>query len=403
MSGAVHPAPIGPAARRNIALLGAFNFCNDFRVYAPIMVVYFAAVTGSFSLGTLVLSVAKIASVLFEVPTGVFSDRIGRRLTLLLGQIASLASITCYALGHGFAVLALGAALEGLAFSLFSGNNDALLYDTLKAEAAIDHFAEWHGRVSALFQLALAVSAAVAMLALYFHLTLRMLFVMSLLPQAIGIVFALLLSEPPRTGAIPSNIFAHLREAIASFARNVRLRDLSLASMFGFAVGEGKHMFHPAFFALYWPAWALGLAGVLVHALGVLGFRLGGAAIRRFGAFPVLLGGSIGSALAGIGATAFPGLASPAIVSLSSILYGPSSVAQGMMQQRAFSDAQRATMASLISLGGNLLFAGAVFGLGALADRIGARFALLTAEFLSIPILVLYWRLYRASRVEGRA
>ena len=367
------------------------------------MVLYFAQVTGSFALGTLVFSTAKIASVLFEVPTGVFSDRIGRRLTLLLGQVASLASIAFYALGHGFAVLAVGAALEGLAFSLFSGNNDALLYDTLRAEGAADDFAEWQGRVSALFQLALAVSAAVAMLALYFHVSLRALFVMSLLPQAAGIVFALLLTEPPRTGAIPSNIFAHLREAIAGFARNVRLRDLSLASMLGFAIGEAKHMFHPAFFALFWPAWALGLAGVLVHGLGVLGFRIGGAAIRRFGEFPVLVGANLGAILAGVAAVAIPGIASPAIISATSILFGPAMVAQGSLKQKAFSDAQRATMASLIALGGNLLFAGAMFLLGALADRIGARFALLTAEFLSIPVLVLFWRLYRASRVKGRA
>jgi MFS family permease len=395
--------PIGRAARRNIALLGAFNFCNDFRVYAPIMVVYFAQVTGSFALATLVLSIAKIAAVLFEVPTGVFSDRIGRRLTLLLGQLASLASIASYALGHGLVVLALGAALEGLAFSLFSGNNDALLYDTLKAEGATDHFAEWQGRVSALFQLALAVSAAVAMIALFFHLTLRMMFVLSLLPQAVGIVFALLLAEPARTHAIPSNIFAHLGEALAGFARDSRLRDLSLASVLNFALGEGKHMFQPAFFALLWPAWALGLAGMLIHGLGALGFRIGGALIRRFREFPVLLGANAGAVLTGIAALAIPTVASPAIVSLASIFYGPSTVAQGAMQQRAFSDAQRATMASLISLSGNLLFAAAVFAIGALADRIGARFALLTAEFLSIPVFVLFWRLARASRAEGRA
>jgi MFS family permease len=77
-------------------------------------------------------------------------------------------------------------------------------------------------------------------------------------------------------------------------------------------------------------------------------------------------------------------------------------VAQAALQQRAFSDAQRATMASLISLGGNLLFALAVFAIGALADRVGPRFALLTAEILSIPVLFLFWRLARAERVEAR-
>ena len=388
---------MSPLAGRNFRLLGAFNFCNDFRVYAPVLVVYFAQVTGSFALATALLAIAKIASSAFEVPTGIFSDRIGRRFSILLGQVASVLSVALYALGHGFAVLAAGAVLEGLAFSFFSGNNEALLYDTLKGEGAESHYAEYQGRLSALFQLALAVSAGVEIVAAPWF-PLRIMFVLSLLPQLAGVVFAFLLTEPKRTDAIPTNIFAHLREALAGFARNVRLRDLSLASILGFALGEAKHMFHPAFFALFWPAWALGVAGVLVHGLGSLGFRLGGRLVRRLGELKVLLGASAGSIALGAGAVLIPTIASPAIISLSSILFGPAMVAQGSLVQKAFSDAQRATMASLISLGGNILFAVAVFAIGWLADRIGARYALLTAELLTIGVTLLYWRLYSARR-----
>jgi MFS family permease len=384
-------------ARRNIRLLTAFNFCNDFRVYAPIMVVYFQHVTGSFALATLALAIAKIASSAFEVPTGVFSDLIGRRLTLLLGQIASVASIAFYALASDFAVLAVGAVLEGLAFSCFSGNNEALLYDTLRGERAEADYPEWQGRLSAMFQLALAVSAGVAALVLGW-LSLRTMFVLSLLPQALGVVFAALIVEPTREPSpFPSNILAHLREALAGFARDVRLRDLSLASMLGFAIGEAKHMFHPAFFALFWPAWALGVAGMLVHALGALGFRLSGRLVRRFQELRVLVSANLSSIVVGAGAVIFASLASPAIIAFASLAFGPAVVAQGNLMQKAFTDSQRATMASLISLGGNILFGLAVFGIGSLADRVGARFALLTAEILSIPVTLLYWRLYRSA------
>ena len=384
-------------ARRNIRLLTVFNFCNDFRVYAPIMVVYFQQVTGSFALATLALAIAKISSSAFEVPTGVFSDLIGRRLTLLLGQIASVVSIALYALGTDFAVLAAGAVFEGLAFSLFSGNNEALLYDTLKGEGAEADYPEWQGRLSSMFQFALAVSAAVAALVLGW-LSLRTMFVLSLLPQALGVAVAALVVEPNRKSeAFPTNIFAHLREAIAGFARDVRLRELSLASMLGFALGEAKHMFHPAFFALFWPAWALGVAGVLVHALGALGFRLSGRLIRRIRELRVLVGASLSSIALGAAAVLVPTVASPAIIPLASLAFGPAMVAQGNLMQKAFSDAQRATMASLISLGGNILFGLAVLGIGILADRVGPRFALLAAEILSIPVTLLYWRLYRSA------
>jgi len=388
---------MSPQVRRNIRLLSAFSFCNDFRIYAPIIVIYFSQVTGSLALATLLFSITKLASSAFEVPTGVFSDFRGRKLTIVLGQAASVASIAFLAFGRDFAWLSVGAVMEGLAFALFSGNNDAFLYDTLKSESIEAQFPEWQGRVSAMFQLALAVSAAVAAVALGW-LSLRWMFVLTLPVAGAGLVFAALLNEPKRhSDAIPTNVFAHLREALAGFARDVRLRELSLASMLGFALGEAKHMFHPVFFALFWPAWGLGVAGVAVHGLASLGFRIGGGAVRRFGELRVLVGGSFASIVIGAGAVLIPTVASPAIISLSSVLFGPAMVAQSSLMQKAFTDAQRATMASLNSLGGNILFAIAVFLIGAVADRVGARLTLLGAEILTIPVTLLYWRLYRSA------
>ena len=388
---------MSPQARRNIRFLSAFNFCNDFRVYAPIMVIFFQQVTGSYALAVLLFSIAKISSSLCEVPTGALSDLVSRKFALLLGQVASVVSIALYALGHDFTLLAAGAAFEGLAFALFSGNNDALLYDTLKDEGAQAQYALWQGRLSSMFQTALAVSAACAAVTLFFFpafFSLRSMFVLSLVPQALGLVFAALVAEPKRSGAIASNIFAHLAEAWAGFARDAHLRQLSLASMLGYALSEAKHMFYPAFFALFWPAWALGVAGMLTNAFAALGFRAAGRIIARFREFPVLVWSSAAGTSISIAAVAVPTVASPAISTLASFLYGPRTIAQGSLMQKAFSDAQRATMASLISLGGNILFAVAVFAIGALADHVGARSALLTAEILTIPITLLYWRLF---------
>jgi len=381
---------------RNVRLLGIFNFCLDFRIYAPIAVVYFAHITGSYALAVLIFSLAKIASTMFEVPTGVFSDFAGRKITIMVGQFASLASIASYAVAGDFSILAVGAVFEGLAFSCFSGNNEALLYDTLKEENEEAHYAEYQGRASSMFQIALAASALLAAIILGWS-GMRMLFALSLVPQLAALIVALFFHEPAQHDRrFQANVFAHVSEAFAGFVRDVRLRDLSIASILGFALGEAKHMFYPAFFALLWPAWGLGVAGMLVHGFAALGFRASGTLIRRYREFPVLLWSNVTSITLGVGAVAVPTIASPVISSMNSFPFGPSVVAQGSLMQKAFSDAQRATMGSLIALGGNLLFAVAVFGIGALADRVGPRYALLSAEILSISVTLLYWRLYRS-------
>ncbi len=386
------------SAQRNIRLLSWFNFCNDFRIYGPVMVVYFAHVTGSYADAVLILAIAKISSSLFEVPTGVFSDYVGRRITMLTGQLANFACIAAYAAAPGFALLAVGAVLEGFSFALFSGNQDAFLYDTLKDEYREKEFPEWQGRLSAMFQWALAASALVSAIVLLVY-PFRLLFWLSLIPQAIGLAVGFFTVEPKRHGReIETNLYAHLREALAAFARDIKLRDVSIASILGFALGEGKHMFSPAFIATLWPSWGLGIASTLTHVGGAIGFRLGGTLVRRFRELPLLLWCNAASIALGIGATAVATVASPVIGSLSSLLYGPSMVAQGNLMQQGFTDRQRATMGSLVSLGGNLLYAVALYAMGSFADRVGPRYALLTAEILSISVTLLYWRLFRENQ-----
>jgi MFS family permease len=392
---------------RNIRLLTWFNFCLDFRVYNAVAVVFFVQVTHSWALAGLILAIAKIASAAFDVPTGLVSDMLNRKATLILGQAASVAAVTSYALGSSFALLALGAVFEGLSFALFSGNNDALLFETLKAEDKAALFPEYQGRLSSMFQFALATSALVATLALLAHLSFRALFWISVAPQLLGALLALGLVEPARPAGHETHIGQHMREAIAAFRADKRLRTMSLASIIGFGLGEAKFLTLPAFFALFWPAWALGLGRLLSHALAGTGFRLAGRIVRRWGAPAVLIAGTPVATALGISAVVAANGASPALYASASLLFGPTSVAQAGLMQESFTDRQRATMASLVSFVGALFMALVLFLLGVLADRIGVRYALLTVEILSISVPYLYWRLFgrRAERtgIEDQA
>ena len=391
-------------AHRNIKLLTWFNFCDDFRVYNAVAVIYFAQISHSYALAGLVFSLAKVSAAVFEVPTGILSDLVQRRFTLVCGQVASTLAVLCYAVAGSFDLLACGAAFEGLAFALFSGNNDALLYDTLREEGEQLQFAVYQGRLGSMFQFALALSALVATAALGW-LPYVSLFWISLAPKFLGLGLALGLREPARSSLIDGNIYRHLRGAVAGFARDAKLRTLTLASVIVSGLGESKFMLLPGFFALFWPPWALGLARLIGHLLAGTGFRLAGAVIGRFRESRVLLAAMPFSTLMGVSAIVASNVASPALYSVSSLPYGPASVAQASLLQKMFSERQRATMASIGSLAGSLFFAVAIFALGALADRAGLPFALLTAEILSIPTFVLYWRVFGKERqsVESEA
>ena len=135
-------------SQKNIKLLAWFNFFTDFKLYSAITILYFTRVTGSLALGMSIFSIASIADAVFEVPTGILSDIIGRKNTIVLGALASVAYAACYALGGSFWMLALGAIFQGLSVAFYSGNNDALLHDSLKESGKEKQYHNFLGKLS---------------------------------------------------------------------------------------------------------------------------------------------------------------------------------------------------------------------------------------------------------------
>ncbi len=67
-----------------------------------------------------------------EVPSGYFSDRIGRRTTLMIAAGALVASYCCFIIGGNFWWFAAGQFLLAAGIAMQSGTDTALLYDSLK-------------------------------------------------------------------------------------------------------------------------------------------------------------------------------------------------------------------------------------------------------------------------------
>jgi len=70
--------------------LALFNFFTDFNLYGEILVLYFVKLTASYMLEMNLFSIIMISSAVFELPTGIFSDFIGRKKTMMLGAVCSV-------------------------------------------------------------------------------------------------------------------------------------------------------------------------------------------------------------------------------------------------------------------------------------------------------------------------
>ncbi len=381
---------------KNIRLLSVFNFFVNFEPLSPVAIIYFSQVTGSFALGMTVFSVSMLSSAMFEVPTGVLSDLLGRKYTMTIGGMAGTLSILCYALASSFPLLAVGSVFEGLMMALYSGNNNAFLHDTLKEAGRHDQYAHYLGRTSALFQAGLGTSAVLGGFVAGYSL--HLVLWIGLLPRFACVVLSLFMREPKIHDNVDTNLFAHLGEALRQFKKNARLRTLSMASIIDFGVGQAEWQLTPAFFALLWPLWAIGLGRMLAHTLAFCSYWFAGTIIKKFKPLPALLTGKTISDMVSCFAFAFPTVFSPLILSCTSIIYGMKSVAQDTLLQREFTDHQRATMGSLNKLAGSLLYAVIAFSFGSVADTLGPSKSLLILELMLFSAVLFYWKAFRRER-----
>jgi predicted MFS family arabinose efflux permease len=136
--------------------------------------------------------------VLLEIPTGVMSDRWGRKNMLILSAVLGCCEFLFLLFANRFWHFAGIVFLAGIARSLSSGSEDALLYESLKQQGSASDFERQLGRLN-FVDLTASILAALSggWLASRFELELN--YRLSLLSAAAALIIAFLLKEPLRT------------------------------------------------------------------------------------------------------------------------------------------------------------------------------------------------------------
>lgn len=379
--------------QKNIRLLKIFNFLIGFSLFAPLAIIYFSKVSGSYTLGASIFGITMLSSAIFEVPTGIWSDRVGRLGTIILGSWARVLAFILYAVGLSYWWLVAGAILEGLSRSFYSGNNDAFLHDTLADDGLEGEFDDHLGKISSTEQLAMGISALIS--GIIANFSFEYLLWLSVISQIVMLSLSYRFIEPRSRTKSDTNIYAHISEAITLFVHNKKLRLVSLGSMLTYALGEIRWEFTSAFTATIWPLWATGISRTLPSFGASLSFFFSSKIIRKFSEVKVLLFGNIAGKITSLVAYGFPTIFSPIIMSMPSVVYGAETVAEKTLMQQEFTPHQRATMSSLNSLGGSIGFFFMSLVLGGMADVWGPAKALFVITLISTPIMYLYWLLFK--------
>lgn len=165
-------------------------------VFMPIIVLFFQSNGLDLRMTMTVNAIYSLSVAAFEIPSGYFSDRLGRKRSIVLGTLFITLQFTAYSTAYSFGMFAVGAILGGLGASFISGTDSAMLYDSLHALDRTDDYLKWEGRSYAIGTFSEAVAAIIGgWLAL--HYGLRSPIYLQVGITFIGVTTALTLVEPP--------------------------------------------------------------------------------------------------------------------------------------------------------------------------------------------------------------
>lgn len=374
--------------QHNMKILFRYVLATSFRPYYMVLVLYFAHVLNSYALAGSLLAILPISQAFFEVPTGVISDKIGRVFSIKLSVALEIIALLLYTLFPTYWILALGSVILGCTFALTSGNNNALIYDSARNAGKHASFHRYYSKIN----IALEVSGFVAAILAGFLAARSFQLVMwvSIIPQLIGYVLAMRLIEPERVATVSENVFAHLKDIIRAYKTNTRLRAMSLASIIGGGVGGAKWNMQPAYYSQYVPISFVGVFVSCNYLWSTVGFYVSDLFMKRFKPINILLTSEIYSRAMNFLALSLSTIAAPITMALSAITYGPQDVAGQHLLHEDFTDAQRATMASLNSLLTSIVYGLFLVITGYIADRHGLISAFVLCNVCLVPVIFIY-------------
>lgn len=221
-------------AKTEILKIYLLNFFCSLFFISPVIVFFYQSRGLDFSQILFLESVLTISIFLFEIPTGVFSDRFGRKKSIVAGAALNLLSIILFILARNYIVFVTCFAISGIAITFFSGTLEAIIYDNLKSMGKEDQMNKAIGSLGAFSSFAALVAPIIGSILAkdLKEEQFRLLLYLTLLGTLIGFIVSLLIREPKSRNANSQSSFRIFKQGFILIKENQYLRQLVMLNVF---------------------------------------------------------------------------------------------------------------------------------------------------------------------------
>lgn len=185
---------INEKLKRNISISYIYNFLLQMNITSAIWVLYLGFKGMSLVEIGLVESIYHITGVLFELPTGVIADLYGKKFSVVVGRIISVASCILMMTSNSFWGFGLAFALSAASMNLNSGAGEALVYDSLMQLGEEDKYKKIWGDLA--FVMSIAQGLAVLLGGILADVNFLYAYIVGTIIQIAALISAFNFSEP---------------------------------------------------------------------------------------------------------------------------------------------------------------------------------------------------------------
>jgi len=165
-----------------------YGFLKNLRFFEPFFIIYFMSKGISFLEIGILYAVREIAINLFEIPSGIIADTLGRRKTLASSFLVYIIAFIIFYLYSSFSIFIIAMLFYALGDAIRSGINKAMIVDYLNRTKQNNYKVEYYGHTRSWSQFGSAISSLTGGILLFFNKNLDAIFLFSIIPYLLDFI-----------------------------------------------------------------------------------------------------------------------------------------------------------------------------------------------------------------------
>jgi MFS family permease len=243
--------------------LRQYNLATFFRTAADMMrgflFLFYASVGLNLAQCGILTAILAATMLVFDIPSGILADKMGRKKILVLSAIFALISTIILIFFSSFWFLAIAAFFFGLEIAFKSGAGSALIYDTCRALKKEALFKPFKSKNFSINMYTISVFSIIA--GFIAEVSFKFIFIISFIFLILYLFTLFTLIEPAIKNKTHKEVWSHFSESVKEIFSSRKILFIFIYSLLVVGVVEGFYKYHQIYATN---------VGFSVHLVGIL-------------------------------------------------------------------------------------------------------------------------------------